>query len=68
MKKKYKQVRNSVEAARLRKYERVRVFFAKNIEKNLDYDYVIDLCVDEFGYSHGTVEKIVNRYGYYKDK
>jgi AraC-like DNA-binding protein len=55
--------------AKKKRNKAIRDAFEKMvIERNLQFDYAIQLLVDEYGLSESTIYSIIKRYGYYADK
>lgn len=60
---------NRLLEAKRKRNQAIRAKFNKMVsERNLQYDYAINLLVEEYGLSESTIYSIIKQYGYYSDK
>jgi len=60
---------NRLLEAKKKRNRAIRDKFDKMVsERNLQYDYAINLLVEEYGLSESTIYSIIKQYGYYSDK
>lgn len=60
---------NRLLEAKKKRNQAIRAKFNKMVsERNLQYDYAINLLVEEYGLSESTIYSIIKQYGYYSDK
>jgi len=60
---------NRLLEAKRKRNQAIRDKFDKMVsERNLQYEYAINLLVEEYGLSESTIYSIIKQYGYYSDK
>ncbi len=60
---------NRLLEAKRKRNQAIRDKFDKLVsQRNLQYEYAINLLVEEYGLSESTIYSIIKQYGYYTDK